>query len=45
MYKYITVLLPALALLNRTQKRKNIDSQIASVTTGKQFNNRLLDLR
>jgi len=42
MYELIPVLFTALVLLNRTHKRKNIDSKIANVAAHKAFKNGLL---
>ena len=44
MYKFITALLTGLVLLNRTHKRKNIDSKLANVATSKVFRNGSLDV-
>jgi len=44
MSEFITVLLTAFVLLNRTHKRKNIVYKIANVATRKVFKNRILDV-
>lgn len=44
MYDFITVPLTSLVLLKVTQKRKNIDSKIANVTTCKVVKNYIMNV-